>query len=175
MPACSVLISSTQIYLGLYDGSLTCHCHFKKGGSLGRKQRDERKKNNPFVGLRARLFCRQQRDTKLLTSADVSSPTTRWSAWLGTLHWFTWGDGALLICFFPIFLLFKGHSEHSCLGSPVIKDTPESGCMLRISSSHVLWQLEGSVLCCSTVNYCCYHLLHCSVTPQEVSWWLFSC
>lgn len=103
MPACSVLISSTQIYLGLYDGSLTCHCHFKKGGSLGRKQRDERKKNNPFVGLRARLFCRQQRDTKLLTSADVSSPTTRWSAWLGTLHWFTWGDGALLICFFPIF------------------------------------------------------------------------
>lgn len=64
------------MYLGPYDGSLTCNCHFKKGGILGGKQRDKRKKDNPFVRLGARLFWRQQRDTKLLNSADVGCPTT---------------------------------------------------------------------------------------------------
>lgn len=104
----------------------------------------------------------------------MSSPTVRRSACLGALHWFTWMDGALLIGFFPIFCRYTVSKDtmNVVLGEPVfavIKDIPESRCMLRISSSHVLWQLEGSVLCCSTVNYCCYHLPHCSVTPQEIS------
>lgn len=174
------------MYLSLHGDTLICRCYFKteEGKKKEERKRERERERQILKGILPSFLLVQcmhfllaaalPRHVNFASHEQPDSRTPHGAAQLTCVELHAAGLGCLPCYCISMLLscsLSKQHSERSCgeLMFVVIKDTPKRRCRVRILSSHVFWQSVGSVSHCSIVNYCCYHLLHCAVTPKEIS------